>query len=317
MKVILLCTALLFSQWSFSQACYNISNRTNGNGQSNTCGTPNCSVAAKTGHIEVDFNPCPGTSPTLQLVAISNGSVDPAFCFDPPAACASNKIRYCFRGVNLPASGTMTLRLTTNTSTYACLYSVNGGGGTITTLPVLLSKFTTVLKNGVALLTWHTEDEYNNQKFEIERSNDNIHFTSIGSVDGHGGVGIPADYEFTDNAVLKGISYYRLKQLDVDGKSTYSVVKRIDNRVNGTQVDQLFPNPAKDKVTVHIISDKASNITLSLVDINGRTLITERKQVAAGDLYWPVNLQNLKAGLYKLVLVNEQGGLLSEKIMVQ
>jgi hypothetical protein len=100
-----------------------------------------------------------------------------------------------------------------------------GGGGTIhvtpNPLPIELLSFSAKAEGESVLVRWETATETNNDFFTIERSNDVKNWVVIGYVDGAGNSNRPLSYRFTDNQPLEGISYYRLRQTDYDGKYEY------------------------------------------------------------------------------------------------
>jgi hypothetical protein len=318
MKTILL---LVFSVFvvaqSISQTCYTISNRTNGNGNPATCGSPNCSGNAKTGHIDVSFGAsCPGIIPSLVLVSVTSGALPSPFCFDPGNCISAGTVRYCFRGNNLPASGSMVLRLTQGASVWNCSYNVSGGGGTV--LPIQLSFFDTKLEKGSVHINWQTEQEHSNEKFEIERSGGyNEAFTVIAAIPGQGNSTTPVNYSYTDAAPLKGLNFYRLKQTDADGRFSYSIVKRIDNRISNLSIKQVFPNPARQKVTIQLTVDKPSQLTAKIVNTSGQQVFLEHKTFISGEQLWQMNLHRLTAGIYELFITDQKGDVLAERLVVQ
>ncbi len=91
-------------------------------------------------------------------------------------------------------------------------------------LPVQLTRFTAVLNDEQALLEWTTAGEDNNKAFEIERSTDGQHFSFVYTMAGNGNTGITHQYTYTDNITnLSSPSvYYRLRQVDTDGRAVYS-----------------------------------------------------------------------------------------------
>jgi hypothetical protein len=90
-------------------------------------------------------------------------------------------------------------------------------------LPITLLSFTgKSLTNTTNLLEWTTSTEINNDYFTLERSSDAQSFSAIGIVNGAGNSNISLNYNFIDDAPLKGINYYRLKQTDFDGAFSYS-----------------------------------------------------------------------------------------------
>lgn len=104
-----------------------------------------------------------------------------------------------------------------------------GSGGGINPLPIELIDFQAKLKNHLVELTWETASEKNNDFFTIERASDVEHFEVVGErVKGKGTTNQRSDYKFMDTHPLYGRSYYRLKQTDFDGTSTYSQIRVID-----------------------------------------------------------------------------------------
>ena len=96
-------------------------------------------------------------------------------------------------------------------------------------LPVELSLFT-VQKNSAStvLVSWATLSEKNNDHFEVQRSTDGIHFYTIAQLPGHGNSSVLNEYSFLDENPEEGINYYRLLQVDFDGKSSYSPIRQVD-----------------------------------------------------------------------------------------
>lgn len=312
--ILILLSAAMLTQAS-AQTCYSISNRTNGNGNPGTCGGPNCSGNAKTGHIDLSFGAsCPGTIPSLQLISVTSGAMPSPFCFDPGNCISPGSVRYCFRGSNLPSSGFMTLTLTQGALLWSCTYDVAGGAGIL--LPVKLSFFTVKLSKGKVETQWRTEQEIDNKQFEIERSVNGVSFSPITVIAGKGTISTSSDYTFTDEAPLKGISFYRLKQEDIDGKATYSAIKRIDNRLPGIEINSIFPNPVHDLVNLSINVDHSMLLTAKIYDAAGQQVAAANRIMQAGLQSWRVNLPLLKAGLYKLVITGEEGSMLSEKLVI-
>lgn len=314
-KKILIASAILYSLNLPAQTCFSISNRTNGNGNPGTCGTPSCSGNAKTGHIDVDFaGSCPGIIPTLQLISVTSGSLPSPFCFDPGNCISPGTVRYCFRGTNLPSSGFMTVRLTQGATTWNCTYDVNGGGGTL--LPVKLTGFEAKLQQQQVLIKWNTEQEFNNEEFQVERSSDNETFTSIGTVKGKGTSYTLQHYSFTDKHPLSGISFYRLQQIDIDGHSSFSSILKIDKRIQGLQLKQLFPNPANKEINLQFVAEESSEIDLGIYNLSGSQLLFAHKKLSKGEQTLHIDLPELSSGMYQMVITNNKGGALTEKLVV-
>lgn len=169
--------------------------------------------------------------------------------------------------------------------------------------PVELSSFT-VLINGISVvLLWKTETEVSNYGFEIERnSNSNAVglWDKIGFIEGFGNSNSPKNYSFTDINPPQGISYYRLKQIDNDGKYQYSNVLNIEFGIPlQYELKQNFPNPFNP--TTHITYNLPADgiVTIKIYDISGSevaTLVNENKK--AGIYSITFNGNNFASGIY-------------------
>lgn len=166
-------------------------------------------------------------------------------------------------------------------------------------LPVRLVNFTAKKTGGANLLRWSTTMEVNNAGFEIERSFDAKTFEKIGFMTGKGESRNLENYQFVDeNPTL--VSYYRLKQIDVDGKSTYSRIIQISS---AEQAFKLYPNPAKDIFT---IESKGGGKSIDIYDLKG-TKILEKPVLNSQT----VSTANWSAGTYII-----KHGDLSKKIVI-
>ncbi len=119
-------------------------------------------------------------------------------------------------------------------------------------LPITLVDFAAAAgPNETVLLTWTTEEETNNRLFQVERSSDGTHFTTIGEVPGAGNSSIPLHYQWIDSSPRQGLNFYRLLQVDLDGNSTYSKVVTMDmNAASNNSSLTIFPNPATDQLFI-------------------------------------------------------------------
>lgn len=142
-------------------------------------------------------------------------------------------------------------------------------------LPVELLYFdATLLSSGETLLDWVTESERENAYFLIERSSDNASWQSIGKIAGAGSSTTQNSYSFTDTKPMDGMNYYRLQQIDVDGKSAFSEVKTIYNPI----FYSVFPNPTNSEITITGES-LHSDVIIQILDCVGQTIYTsEMKQ---------------------------------------
>jgi O-glycosyl hydrolase len=170
-------------------------------------------------------------------------------------------------------------------------------------LPVTFEDFTaTLIPPGAAELQWKTAMEQNTAWFIIQRSLDGSQFSSIGKIPAAGNSNSEIDYSFMDsslhalpNAIT--IVYYRVGELDLDGKEKYSEIRTI--RLNGRQSTfTLVPNPVTDFLNVQFINIRGQG-TLQVYDLTGRKLQESLQSFdAAGTI--EINTSRLVPGCYFL-----------------
>lgn len=167
-------------------------------------------------------------------------------------------------------------------------------------LPVKLISFTAKNEKQNNKLTWSTTSEVNNAGFEIEKSVDGVSFKKIGFVDGAVDSELLKTYTFVDTHPLL-ITYYRLKQIDQDGKSEFSRIISVE----GYQTPlQIFPNPASGHV---VVKDSQKDKNVVIRDLKGRIVLKDR---LSSDQ--TVNTTHLSTGTY-LLTVGEQ----TSRIVIQ
>lgn len=177
--------------------------------------------------------------------------------------------------------------------------------GSISTsnLPVNLTSFRGRIDGGKAELTWTTAEEINNSHFEVERSANGQAYSKIGTVQGNGGNNNA--YKFTDNGPLNAVNYYRLKQVDIDGKSTYTrtLVLRSDL---GAITAKAAPSPFTSFINISYKLKKEENIRIRMIDQSGRVVKTYSTRGGVGVNTINLNgLDNLPNGNYTVELKGE------------
>ncbi len=172
-------------------------------------------------------------------------------------------------------------------------------GSTTEVLPVELTSFVGTAKGNRVELVWKTASELNNDRFEVERSRDNITFTKIGFVRGSGTTTEAKEYRFVDEQV-SGNLYYRLKQVDFDGAFAYSPV--IEVRVappTEFALEQNYPNPFNPTTAIRYQLPVNSDVKLEVYDVLGKkvaTLVNGRQE--AGIYTYTLNASTLSSGVY-------------------
>jgi hypothetical protein len=171
-------------------------------------------------------------------------------------------------------------------------------------LPSRLTTFSASQKNQYQInLSWSTLQEINADNFVVEKSLNGISWSQIGSVEAKGDESIKTSYTLTDNNPSNGINYYRLKKNDRDGHYDYSNVIQV-NFKESLSTFSIFPNPAKDKVTIYAKSGLTQGLQAQLYHKNGMLLETRYIQSANAQT---MDISDLSNGLYFLRIVDAKG----------
>ncbi|GAB2852407.1 T9SS type A sorting domain-containing protein [Hymenobacter ruber] len=193
----------------------------------------------------------------------------------------------------------------------------NGGTNTLTysytigdfPLPVELTDFTaTAVKNVDAALLWHTAQEKNNDHFEVERSLNGTDFVKIGEVKGQGSKTTATEYALTDAGIgpkAKGLVYYRLKQVDTDGETSYSPVRTVTFTTAITPAIALFPNPATTGTQLDLTQLPTGRYQVSILDATGRIVLNTTLEAG---LAHALDLNTIASGTYNLLVRGQANG---------
>ncbi|MFT3908618.1 MAG: lamin tail domain-containing protein [Ferruginibacter sp.] len=176
-------------------------------------------------------------------------------------------------------------------------------------LPVRLTSFTAQKENKTVKLNWSTSQEINSSHFVVQRSGDGRTWKDITSVTAAGNSNTKIDYTTTDNAPLNGINFYRIKEIDMNGKFDYSETRTI--LFSSKFEISVTPNPAVDFINVYISKENNKPSTIILMDVNGRQL----KNYATNESSYKINSNLLTPGVYFIRVVNE-GMSVVKKIVV-
>jgi hypothetical protein len=182
---------------------------------------------------------------------------------------------------------------------------------TETVVPVELKRFyaKNQTKNDLNL-AWETATEINNAGFDVEKSTDGTAFNSIGFVKGVGNSVALNVYNFTDNNFIKS-AYYRLKQMDTDGKTTYSPI--ISVQKSGAKLAlNIYPNliTNEDVINIEVINANENNAELGIFDTNGRLVIKDK--LAKNGQLFTVPVNELAKGIYFIKVLNGKETLVSK-----
>jgi uncharacterized repeat protein (TIGR01451 family) len=169
-------------------------------------------------------------------------------------------------------------------------------------LPLTLLSFNGVYKNDIGILYWSTANELNVKKFRVERSVNGNGFLVAGDVIATGGTNV-SNYQFQDNLanIIGNKFFYRLKEIDNDGKIKYSQVILLER--NRNIKPSVHPNPATGIATVNMTSDSRTVITISVMDAVGKNILKQSATIFEGNNSVQINnLQQLPPGFYSVLI---------------
>lgn len=178
------------------------------------------------------------------------------------------------------------------------------------TLPVTLSGLSALKTGNANKLTWSTLNESSNKGFEVQRSSDGQHFSKLGFVQSAGAFGNsskPLHYEFIDNSPLEKANYYRIKQIDFDGKSKFSNITLVHRSLEKEKGIVLnYPNPTRGSINLQLAASKQGNQTITVTNVNG-TVVLQQPIIATGSIQnFTLNVSNLPKGTYIVRLIGEE-----------
>ena len=178
-------------------------------------------------------------------------------------------------------------------------------GGTV---PIKLGSFTGEKKGVINELKWTTLNEINNLGFELQRSSNATDFNTIKfivSKAADGNSGAELSYIYDDEKPNATINYYRLKQIDKDGKFTFSSIVILNNRqTNKFELVRLYPNPVVNtlNLTINVIKDE--DIKLVVTDVVGNIVLQESSIFKKGENTLSLNATSISKGTYFLKAVS-------------
>lgn len=187
---------------------------------------------------------------------------------------------------------------------FSLTWNLTGGTSlNCTTLPVELLSLDARARVSTIDVLWATATEQDAAYFEVQRSADGNTFHTVGQVAAMRNSQQRVEYLFTDDAPLSGANYYRLNQVDVDGRAELSevVVAFMGGMAWGRPV--LFPNPARDRLQVLFTSTDEGTGSLEVQDALGRVVARQAQGMWRGQVKGELPTGQLAKGWYSLRVV--------------
>ncbi|MCP2043020.1 T9SS type A sorting domain-containing protein [Pontibacter sp. HSC-36F09] len=172
-------------------------------------------------------------------------------------------------------------------------------------LPVELMFFKAQAQTKGVNLTWATASELENKGFEVQVSNNARDFKAIGFVESKvGTTSHTQHYNFLDTKAVSGTRYYRLKQIDFDGTTSFSPIRAVALNADNATVS-AYPNPFDDAVIVTLNGTEARNVQVVLMDAMGKVLQQHTEETSGNSI--TVDMRSITTkGMYVLhVLDND------------
>lgn len=264
----------------------------NGNG---TCGAA--------GQLRLTFpGGCPAEVPVIDSVYTNGVKSQVTFASPDVSKCGGNNgyISYCVTSGNMPPASTWTIHFSNNNGS---AYNCEVASGPTYVLPVKFVSFDAAFAGNTINCKWTTEAEINNHHFELERSFDGNDFNTAAIIfNAENATNVKSNYSYKDNVASlqnKSTVFYRVKQVDIDGKSAYSNIVTVKLGAAFSKSMQVSPNPFTETLAFKFESAETGNAEIKILNLTGQPVATKNATVNKGGNNLQVgNLGNLSKGVY-------------------
>jgi len=182
----------------------------------------------------------------------------------------------------------------------------------VSPIPVKLEYFSGSKKNETNVLTWKAPSTNGSTNFSIERSNDGIHFSSIGNFDATN-ERCQLPFNYTDNNPLPGKNYYRLKITDVDRIIFYSKILLLENNKTGIEIFSVISN--RENSMVYFNAAKQQTIQLKVIAADGKTVYSNSRTISSGYSNIDLLLNKISTGVYTLIVYTNEGKIITKRFV--
>jgi len=171
-------------------------------------------------------------------------------------------------------------------------------------LPVELLSFTAECQTNIVKIDWMTQTEINNDYFVVEKSFDGLSFFELSTVQGAGNFSMAKYYSVVDPNPSIGVNYYRLKQVDFDGTTTFHKIVSSSCGVDDFTVDEFILN--NNSLNFNITTGQAEDVVVYFYDYRGRIITSKKQHVESGRNTIELNNLGISTGIYMLSIVGNQ-----------
>lgn len=180
------------------------------------------------------------------------------------------------------------------------------------TLPVKFIGFSVSLQDHNAMIQWATAEEINSSYFEIQRSDNGSDWKTIANVTAAGNTTLTQSYSYTDKNLIGKVLYYRIKQVDIDGKFIITPVRMLKNE-NGN-ADVSVVGASNNSIYLQFSGQIKSNVTVRLTSMSGQIVSQQMLNEPLGQVLFPV--QNTMKGIYVVSVTDGQNIKFSKQLLL-
>lgn len=181
------------------------------------------------------------------------------------------------------------------------------GGPPPSALPIELVSFgANCTSSNQVTISWSTATEQNASHYEVEKSRDGVYWSSVGEIPAAGNASQLLNYQLTDTDGINGVSYYRLRQYDLNGN--YEVFDPVsvncDGKAQGSQII-TYPNPSDDGFYISLLTDTMEgNGQITIVDGSGRQVYDKEVIIHKGNTVFHIGYFDVEPGMYFIQVTN-------------
>ena len=238
----------------------------------------------------------------LRLLVDDDGDFSNATAYS-----SANGLTFSFGSIII--SGISTSMIPLNSTRFITVASADAA----TPLPVNLVSFDAVLQDAFVMLEWTTASEINNDHFVLEKSEDGVTFTAFAQVNGAGNSNTTLTYSNADVANFSRVRYYRLSQVDFDGKKETFKIVSVSKASNS--MFNVVPNPMKEEVSVLYPADEEGYYRFKILSETGQELYSALVLTMKGENSFKFNTSWLAPGAYIFSIKNVNGFILTKKVV--
>jgi hypothetical protein len=221
--------------------------------------------------------------------------------------------------IQIAASAEITSTINGGNATFSVSTNANAGACLVYTypsdpLPVRLISFDVTSQNGEpALLKWKTAEENLSREFQVEKSMNAREWTKVVSIPTTNRGTYISDYQYYDNEIWEGTTYYRLKMVDQDGSYSYSTIRSLNGN-NASVKLTVFPNPISASSGQMLQFSKLPSPAqkIEIFSISGALIHSVETPDSEG-----INIGQLEKGLYIVKVILQNGQIMSSRIIAK